>query len=48
MMKLIMEHNSQLKQMESELENMIKEKKATMKTSKSPLEVAPLASIPIA
>ena len=43
-----MEQNVQLKQMESELEKMIKEKEATVKTSKVPLEAVPLAAIPIA
>ena len=46
MMKLIMEQNSQIKQMESEMEKMIKEKEQIKKTSKVPLEAVPLGFIP--
>ena len=48
MMNLIMDQNAQLKQIKLELENMIKEKEAAVKTSKVPLEAVPLATIPIA
>ena len=46
MMKLIMEQIAQLKQMETEMEKMIKEKEKTTKTSIDPLEVVPLTTIP--
>ena len=48
MMKFIMDQNAQIKEMELELEKMIKEMEAKIKTSKVPLEAVPLAAIPIA
>ena len=46
MMKLIMEWTAQLKNMEIEMEKMVKEKEQATKTSIVPLEVVPLTTIP--
>jgi hypothetical protein len=42
MLKLIMEQNAQLKEMEVELENLLKEKKQS-----KPMEVIPLSTVPL-
>jgi hypothetical protein len=43
MLKLIMEHNAQLKEMEVELEKLVKEKEQS-----KPMEVIPLSAVPLA
>jgi hypothetical protein len=43
MLKLIMEQNAQLKEMEAELENLVKEKEHS-----KPMEVIPLSTVPLA
>jgi hypothetical protein len=42
MLKLIMEKNAQLKEMEAELENIVKEKEQS-----KPMEVIPLSAVPL-
>jgi DNA repair ATPase RecN len=42
MLKLIMEHNAQIKEMEAELEKLVKEKEQT-----NPMEVIPLSAVPL-
>jgi len=46
MMKLIMEKSEQLKQMETKMENMIKEMKQVAKMTVVPLEALPITTIP--
>ena len=48
MMKIIMEKNSQLRQMETKMEKMIKERENTAKISMVPLDVVPITTIPTA
>jgi hypothetical protein len=42
MLKLIMEQNTQLKEMEAELERLVKEKEQS-----TPMEVIPLSAVPL-
>jgi DNA-binding transcriptional MerR regulator len=42
MLRLIMEHNAQLKEMEAELERLVKEKEQS-----KPIEVIPLSTVPL-
>jgi hypothetical protein len=45
MLKLIMEQNVQIKEMESELENLVKEKEQSVPMLVIPLDVAPITGI---
>lgn len=45
-MKLIMEQNSHIRQMETEMEKMIKEKEQSSNVTMVPLDVVPLTTIP--
>lgn len=47
MMKLIMEQNLQIKKMEAEMEKLIKEKEEAIKKVEIPMDVVPIATVPI-
>jgi len=47
MMKLIMEQNLQIKHMEEKMEKLVKEKEDAIKRSQTPMDIVPLAAIPV-
>lgn len=46
MMKLIIDQNTQIRQMEAELEKLVKEKEDNLKIVVVPLDVVPLSQLP--
>jgi len=47
MMKLIMEQNLQIKQMEEKMEKLVREKEETVKMAQIPMDVVPLLAVSI-